>query len=87
MAFKRGSGTVNVELARLQSWVEQADPDLYGSPGKKGVIEEHEEMMMSQAVANQQSAKTTQRLVTLCAIFGAIGPVCKLLEHFHILGF
>lgn len=42
MAFRRGTGSVEVELARLQSWVENADEDLYGKgEGDVGVIQEH----------------------------------------------
>lgn len=83
MAFRRGSGTVNVELARLQSWVEQADPDLYGDDRTKGVIKEHEEIMMREATEKDQHSKSTQRTVMLCAVFGAITPLCNLIAYLH----
>ena len=41
MAYERGSRSVEVELSRVQSWVEGADIDLYGRNGDKGVIREH----------------------------------------------
>ncbi len=33
MSWIRGNGTVEVELSRLQSWVEAADPDINGRNG------------------------------------------------------
>lgn len=33
MAYQRGSGPIEVEVSRLQSWTETADVDLYGRAG------------------------------------------------------
>lgn len=38
MPWTRGSGSVEVELARTQDWIEAADPELHGHNGEKGVI-------------------------------------------------
>ena len=75
MAYERGSGSVEVELARVQSWIEQADPDLYGRNGDDGVIREHRENR-----ANLRMA------VALCAIFGgAVPTILAVLQAFHML--
>lgn len=74
MAYERGQGTVEVELARVQSWVEQADPDLYGRNGDDGVIREHRD-----ARANLKLA------VILCGLFGGLIPtILALLSAFHV---
>ena len=40
MAFKRGNGSVNVELARLQFWAEVLSPILEGDDREAGLIRE-----------------------------------------------
>ena len=40
MTWTRGSGEVELELSRIQSWVEYTDPDLHGRNGDDGVIRE-----------------------------------------------
>jgi hypothetical protein len=67
----------------LQSWVETADPDLYGGEGSKGLIKEHEERMMRDATEKEQSSKNSQRLVFLCAVFSLANPITHLIEYLH----
>lgn len=38
MSWKRGNASLPVEIANIQSWIETADPDLYGQNGDPGVI-------------------------------------------------
>jgi RNase P/RNase MRP subunit POP5 len=73
MAYNRGNQSVEVELARCQSWIEQADRDLYGEKGDNGVIREHRDNR-----ANLRMA------VALCAIFG--GAVPTILAILHAFG-
>ena len=40
MPWKRGKGTVEVELANVQSYIETVDPILYGQNGNPGMIRE-----------------------------------------------
>jgi hypothetical protein len=41
VSWKRGNGTVQVEIANLQSWVERTDEELYGTDGEDiGMIQE-----------------------------------------------
>ena len=40
MSWKRGEALLEIEVSRIQSWVEGADPDLYGRNGADGVIRE-----------------------------------------------
>ena len=75
MAYRRGNGTVNVELARLQSWVEQADEDLYGDDRRKGVIKEHEEREMREATAKEQDDRTSAFWTKVCAGICAVPAI------------
>lgn len=82
MAFKRGSGTVEVELARLQSWVENADPILYGTDGEDvGLIREH--------YADRTERLTTERFirraVTALTLLGGIPGLIIVLQLLHVL--
>lgn len=40
MSWERGDALLEIEVSRIQSWVEGADPDLYGRNGADGVIRE-----------------------------------------------
>ena len=75
MAYRRGDGTVEVELARLQSWAEGTDVDLYGRDGDDlGVIREHRDARMS-----------IRLLIWICGIFGGLIPtVLTLLTYLHL---
>lgn len=83
MAYRRGRGTPNVELSRLQDWVENTDVDLYGEYGKKGLVDEHKERMMREASETQSNDKFSKRMVTLCAVFAALGNLPKFVEWIH----
>lgn len=74
MAYERGNGTVEVELSRVQSWVEAADIDLYGRNGDMGVIREHRD--------NQATVKLA---VTLMGIFGGIPSMIVILQLMHVI--
>lgn len=74
MAYERGSRSVEVELSRVQSWVEGADIDLYGRNGDKGVIREHRDNQAYLTLA-----------VTLMGVFGGIPSLIVILQLFHVL--
>jgi hypothetical protein len=52
MSWKRGSASAEVELSRVQDWIEYVDPDLYGPDGDDGVIREFRD---DKAAAAQRS--------------------------------
>ena len=82
MTFQRGNGTLNVEVSRLQSWVETADPDLYGHGDDRGVIREHRDDQ-----ANKQATeKYNRRVLATVALLGTVAPIAiKVLELLHII--
>jgi hypothetical protein len=85
MAYKHGSGSVQVELRALQEWAENTDEDLYGKFGKPGLVDEHRERMMRETTESVNSDKFSKRMVTLCAIFAALGNLPKIIEWIHSL--
>ena len=40
MPWERGEASLEIEVSRIQSWVETTDPDLHGRNGDDGVIRE-----------------------------------------------
>ena len=82
MAYERGTGTVEVELSRLQSWVENADVDLYGrSQDDKGVIREHRDA----TAAREAVERYLRYMVGLMAIFGGVPSLIFFLELIHVI--
>ncbi len=82
MAYQRGTGTLAVEVVRLQSWVETADPDLYGTDGEDiGVIREHHAYMTER--------KTTEKFIrwaiTIMGVLGGIPALIVILQLLHII--
>lgn len=47
MAWRRGTGSVEVELSRCQDWIETNDSELNGHNGDKGVIRDYWESKAS----------------------------------------
>ena len=80
MAYERGDGIVEVELARTQSWIEGADKDLYGHNGDLGVIREHR--------ADRTERQTTLRIIKgaafVCGSGGVVSILHLLVEIFHL---
>lgn len=40
MPWERGTASLEIEVSRIQSWVETTDPELNGKNGEDGVIRE-----------------------------------------------
>lgn len=76
MAYVRGTRSVEVELSRVQSWVETADVELYGRNGDLGVIREHRDDR-SERKANQRFMK---KIAAFCAACAAIRPVYDIIH-------
>jgi hypothetical protein len=80
MAFQRGTGSVEVELSRVQSWVERADPDLYGRGGDDlGIIREHSDEL----AAKKQNARMMRRAIGFITVMSTLPAIVKLLEMLH----
>ena len=43
MPWKRGTASLEVEMARVQDWIEGTDPELHGGEGERGVLREFHE--------------------------------------------
>lgn len=39
MSWARGEASLEVEVSKIQSWIENADPELHGN-GRKGLIQQ-----------------------------------------------
>lgn len=83
MSFSRGTQDVEVELARVQSWIENNDPLLNGAGGNPGVIQlvlNREQREKEHIDAKTQSDR---RLTLILGGISAIPVLIKLAEHFH----
>jgi hypothetical protein len=82
MAFERGEGLPAVRITKLESWVETADPDLYGTGGGDvGVIREHRDFMTER----RASERHIRMLTTVMAAFGGIPAVIIILQLLHVI--
>lgn len=81
MAYKRGTGTVEQELEKLQSWTEFADIDLYGRNGDKGLIRDFRDDRAT-SEANQRFVKGA---VTLMAALGGVPALIVILQILHVI--
>ncbi len=80
MAYIRGNGPVEVELARAQSWIEDADEDLYGTARSDGVIKEHN----AERAAKAEQRKYNRAIIGWVALLGTVMPLAiKIAELLH----
>jgi len=72
---------VEVELSKLQSWVETTDPVLWGRNGDMGLIREH------QYDRDQREAtdRFTRRVIGFLAAIGGIPAVILTLQMLHVI--
>lgn len=86
MTYVRGTGSVEVELSKVQSWTENADEILFGRNGNPGVVREHQDDRATRRQREEDSASYIRRVVTIVAILGTAVPIIiKILELFHVL--
>ena len=81
MAYERGNDTVEVELSRVQSWLEFTDPKLWGRNGSKGMIQEHEEYLAER----RSTMKFVKSTVALMGALGGIPAIILLLSVLHVI--
>jgi hypothetical protein len=82
----RGNGTTDQELAKTQSWIEFADPVLFGKNGDIGLIREHQEDRASRKQREADTDSYNRRVVTTVAILGTAVPLLiKVLELTHVI--
>jgi hypothetical protein len=62
MPWKRGTGSLEVELSSLQGWAERVDLDLYGPNGDTGEI----------GVARRERAKQEQHELEMAKLYSII---------------
>ena len=85
MAWRRGNGSVDIELANTQSWIEGADTDLYGQNGDPGMIR----LFWADRAAREQREKDREqwmnRRVMWITVIGGVAGLLKILELVHVL--
>lgn len=83
MAYRRGTQSVEVELARLQGYAEDVSDELSGTPQKHGLISLVRDRE-AREVERKESRDQTDRHIKMIVGFGALIPtVLALAEHFH----
>lgn len=83
MVYRRGTRSVEVELAELQTAVENHDDELEGTHNMPGIISlvRNREVREGERKAARDRA---DRHIKLIVGFGALVPIfLKLAEHFH----
>ena len=81
MAYLRGDASVEVELARTQSWIENADPILFGDGRSEGLVAEHQN-----AKAGRKAMERFVKIaVGLGAFMSTIPALIKVLELVHVI--
>ena len=81
MAYERGQASVEVELSRVQSWLEFTDPQLWGRNGDKGVIQEHHDYI----IERKATMRFVRSAVGLMAALGGIPALIVILQLFHVI--
>jgi len=87
MPWKRGNRDTDTELANVQSWVESADPILFGKNGDPGVIR----LFYDDRAKKEQRDNDLMALVKFIAWFvGSLSGLSLLTAlanlYFHITG-
>lgn len=85
MSWKRGNGTVEVELSNVQSWIEAVDPDLNGQNGNPGIIRMVRENKAALDQKDKDREQWINRRVQWITIIGGIVGLLKILELAHVL--
>lgn len=85
MSWKRGTGTVEVELSNVQSWIETVDPELCGQNGNPGIIRMVRETKAAQDQKDKDREQWMNRRVQWITIMGGVVGLLKILELLHVL--
>ena len=87
MPFERDDGEIPTRVVRLESWVENADPLLFGTGGNDlGLIREHNNFMAARAERERETDKYNRRVVAAVALLGTAVPlVLKFLELVKVI--
>lgn len=85
MSWRRGTGTVQVELSNVQSWIEATDPELNGQSGVPGIIRIVRETKAAEDQKEKDREQWINRRVQWITIMGGVIGLLKILELVHIL--
>ena len=83
MSWERGEAILEIEVSRIQSWVEGADPDLYGRNGADGVIREWHDFK-AQRKAFESFMRWTMKALVLLAGVPAVLVALSALGLIHL---
>lgn len=76
MSWERGKGSVEVELANVQSYIESIDPELRGDGVKKGVIS----IVRSNEDKKEQRDEDIGKILKVLAWIGPVAVVSLILQ-------
>lgn len=83
MAYRRGSRSLEVELAELQTAVENHDDELEGTHSMPGIISLVRNREVRE-IERKDARDRTDRQIKIFVALGALVPILlKLAEHFH----
>lgn len=86
MPWTRGTQSTEVELSRMQSWIEQTDPELHGGRGEdKGVIRLFHEQQAEQQQRDRDIAMLMKMIIWVVGPGVLLSVVLQMLHTFHLL--
>ena len=84
MSWVRGKGSVEVELANIQSWIERIDPILNGN-GRPGLLTVISDYLAAEAERQIERKRKEDRNVRMVGLFMAIPVVLEILRAAHVI--
>lgn len=84
MPWKRGNASLEVEVSRLQGWVEDADTDLYGPDGDKGVVGEHRSAIAKKSQRDEDMGRLYKVLAWVASFAGG-SLILQILRAFKVI--
>ena len=85
MPWKRGTGSVEVELSNVQSWIEQTDRVLNGENGEKGLIRIFQTDKDKQAQRDEDMMRLFKIIVWVFGPTSALGLLLSLLRAIKVI--
>lgn len=84
MSWKRGDGDTDLELSKVQSWIERADIDLYGPDGDSGIVTDQKNQKARKAQRDEDLGKV-YRIVGWVGVGSIISLILSALRAFNII--
>lgn len=85
LPWVRGNQSTDIELSRVQSWIEGADPELFGKIGDPGVIRQFREDRTARIQKEADTEQFMKRRVQWITLLGGLVALLKIGELLHII--